>query len=160
MRLATDTGGTFTDLVVEADDGSIALYKAPTTPADPINGMVDALVLAAADRGESLADFLGRAESLIHGTTHAINAIVTGSTAKTALLVTQGHRDILMLREGGRSEPFNNAEPYPKPYVPRALTFDVPERVLYDGTIRRPLDEAAVVTVINELQRHDVRAVA
>lgn len=160
MRLATDTGGTFTDLVVEDDDGAISLFKAPTTPADPVQGVLDALALAAARRGESLAEFLGRAESFVHGTTHAINAIITGEAARTALFVTQGHRDILTLREGGRAEPFNNAEHYPKPYIPRSLTFSVPERLLYDGSVRRPLNEAAVVAAIEGAQGAGARAIA
>ncbi len=160
MRLATDTGGTFTDLVVEHDDGRIELFKASTTPGDPVQGVLDALALAARAQGGSIADFLGRASDFIHGTTHGINAIITGSTARTALLVTEGHRDILTLREGGRSEPFNNSEPYPRPYVPRALTFGVPERVIYDGSVHRPLDEAAVVAVIEKLRQREVRAAA
>ena len=160
MRLATDTGGTFTDLVVESDDGQIALFKASTVPSDPVKGVLDALALAAQAHGETLAAFLGRAEMFIHGTTHAINAIITGNTAKTALFVTEGHRDILTLREGGRAEPFNHADPYPKPYIPRALTFGVSERVMYDGQVHRPLDETAVVRAISALQAADVKAVA
>jgi N-methylhydantoinase A len=160
MRLATDTGGTFTDLVVENDDGSIALFKASTVPGDPVQGVLDALGLAAAAAGETLRNFLGRAETFIHGTTHAINAIITGTTAPTALLVTEGHRDILTLREGGRSEPFNHTENYPRPYVPRALTFAIPERILYDGTIHRPLDDAGLETVIARIGAAGVRAVA
>ena len=96
----------------------------------------------------------------IHGTTHAINAIVTKKTAKTALLVTSGHPDILVLREGGRREPFNHAVPYPDPYIPRALTFEVPERVLASGEIRRPLDEAAVEAIADQLLQRGVEAVA
>lgn len=160
MRLATDTGGTFTDLIVEADDGSIRLYKASTTPRDPIQGVLDALRLAAEDHQEVLGDFLARADTFIHGTTHAINAIITGDTARTALFVTQGHRDLLTLREGGRSQPFNHTEPYPQPYVPRALTFGIPERILHDGSVRRPLDEQAVLRAVEELEAREVRALA
>lgn len=100
MRFATDTGGTFTDLVVEEDDGTITLHKAATTPADPVAGVLDALRVAADARGISLADLLARGDSFIHGTTHAINAIIQGRTARTALIVTQGHRDMLLFREG------------------------------------------------------------
>jgi len=160
MRLATDTGGTFTDLIVEFDDGSIELFKASTTPRDPVKGVLDALELAARHHREALERFLSRAHTFIHGTTHAINAIITGETARTALLVTEGHRDILTLREGGRSQPFNHTEPYPEPYIPRALTFGIPERLLYDGSVRRALDESAVLRTIEEIKARDVRAVA
>jgi N-methylhydantoinase A len=160
MRFATDTGGTFTDLVVEDDDGSITLHKAPTVPSDPVSGVLDALGVAAEARGLSLAELLGRSDSFIHGTTHAINAIITGNAAKTALIVTAGHRDILLFREGGRTEPFNHTIPYPKPYVPRALTFEAPERVLADGRVVTPLDEAALVDTLHRIRAAGVEAVA
>src|SRR5262249_33787705 len=107
MRFGIDTGGTFTDLIV--DDGSgagVSIHKAPTTPGDPSQGMLNALRLAAESRNMELREFLSGASTLIHGTTHAINAIITQNTAKTAFLTTEGHRDILVIREGGRSEPF------------------------------------------------------
>lgn len=160
MRLATDTGGTFTDLVVEDDDGSITLHKALTVPSDPMAGVLDALEIAARERGLSLSDLLGRCESFIHGTTHAINAIITGDTARTALIVTDGHRDILQFREGGRAEPFNHTIAYPKPYVPRALTFEVPERVMADGRVMRPLDEARVLETLGRIRETGAEAVA
>ena len=124
MRLACDVGGTFTDLVLE-DGAELRLYKASTTPDDPVRGLLDAVALAAADRGVDVAGLLGRAEMFIHGTTRAINAILTGSTARTALPVSEGHPDILVIREGGRMEVFNFTVPYPEPYVPRALTFEI-----------------------------------
>jgi N-methylhydantoinase A len=114
MRLACDTGGTFTDLVVEAD-GQLRMYKASTTVDDPVRGVLDALALAAADRGMAQGDFLAQGETFIHGTTRAINAILTGNTARTAFLTTAGHPDILVIREGGRIEPFNFTVPYPEP---------------------------------------------
>jgi len=160
MRFATDTGGTFTDLVVEDDDGAISLYKASTTPSDPVAGVLDALTLAAADRGLDLPSLLARADTFIHGTTHAINAIITKRTAKTALLVTEGHRDMLMFREGGRLEPFNQTVPYPKPFVPRALTFEIPERIIASGEVRTPLDEIAAGGLLDRIAALGVEAVA
>ena len=160
MRFSCDTGGTFTDLIVEHDDGENRIYKTPTTALDPVRGLVDALSLAAEDHDEELGAFMGRAEVLIHGTTHAINAIITGRTARTALLTTEGHPDILVLREGGRTGPFDFTVPYPEPYVPRALTFEVPERISADGSIRRKLSEAALLTIIETLAERNVEAVA
>ena len=160
MRFACDTGGTFTDLIVEDDHGGLHMYKAATTPADPVKGVLDALALAAADMDLPLADLLAQGDMLIHGTTHAINAIITGNTAKTAFLTTAGHPDILVLREGGRIEPFNFVAPYPEPYIPRALTFEVPERIDSAGGVHTALDEAAVVAISEELKSQDVEAVA
>ncbi len=159
LRFAVDTGGTFTDLVIEDDTGALRMTKAPTTPDDPVRGVLDSLAAAADGLGIGLGELLGRGELFIHGTTHAINAIVTGRTARTAFLTTEGHPDILVFREGGRSEPFNFTVPYPEPYVPKALTFEVAERIMADGSIRRDLDEAALIETIGRLRELKVEAV-
>lgn len=160
MRLACDTGGTFTDLIVEDDDGAIKMYKASTVPRDPVQGLLNAAEVAAGDRGLSLAAFLGGCELLVHGTTHAINAILTGRTAKTALLVTAGHPDVLVLREGGRAEPFNFYVPYPAPYVPRAMTFEIPERINAAGQVVAALDEVAASKVLDAVEAVGAEAIA
>jgi len=159
MRIACDVGGTFTDLLVE-DAGRLRMYKTSTIPADPVAGIIAALDLAAADAGQSADRFLGSASTFIHGTTRAINAILTGSVARTALLTTEGHRDILVIREGGRIEPFNFSVPYPEPYVRRSLTFEIPERIDATGRVIKPLDEAAAREVIGRLREAKVEAVA
>jgi len=107
-----------------------------------------------------LSDLLARGDMLIHGTTHAINAIITGNTARTAFLTTAGHPDILVLREGGRIEPFNFVAPYPDPYVPRSLTFEVPERINSAGAAHTALDEVATIEIIAKLKDAEVEAVA
>src|SRR4051812_45515672 len=101
MRFAVDTGGTFTDLVVEHGT-QLSLFKAPTTPANPVDGVLDVLSIAAEAFGDTRRALLGRGEFFVHGTTTATNAIITGRTARTAFLTTAGHPDILVLREGGR----------------------------------------------------------
>lgn len=158
MRLACDTGGTFTDLVVE-DGPRLKLFKASTTPDDPVRGVLDTIALAADDYGITSRELLGRATAFVHGTTRAINAILTGATAKTAFLTTEGHRDVLVIREGGRIEPFNFRVPYPEPYVPRRFTFEIPERIGADGEVMKPLDEAAVLAVIERLKTLQIEAV-
>jgi len=160
MRFAIDTGGTFTDLVVEDDDGWCRMFKARTTPDDPIAGVLDSLSAAAEGYGVDRRTLLSRGTVLVHGTTHAINAIITGRTARTALITTQGHGDMLVLREGGRSDPFNFTEPFPQPYIPRSLTFEVPERIRGDGTVMTALDEAAVVDVATRIRDAGAEAVA
>ena len=160
MRFAVDTGGTFTDLIVEDDDGALRMYKAETTPDDPIRGVLDSVQIAADDRGIDRRALLAKGDLFIHGTTHAINAVITGNTAKTAFLVTKGHGDMLVFREGGRIEPFNFTVPYPDPYVPRWLTYEIPERVLYDGRVMTALDEGAVIEAIGKMKAEGVKAVA
>jgi N-methylhydantoinase A len=160
MRFAVDTGGTFTDLLVEDADGTLHMFKAATTPSDPIRGVLDALQAAANGLGRSLPDLLAAGETFIYGTTHAINAIITGNTARTALLTTEGHPDVLVLREGGRAEPFNYAVPFPDPYIPRSLTWELPGRIRPDGSELVPFDDAACRRVIAGLRAREVKAVA
>ena len=160
LRFAIDTGGTFTDLVVGEPDGSLSLHKTATVPSDPVAGVIGSLAAAAEAAGETLAKYLARGDLLVHGTTHAINAIVTGSTARTAFLTTKGHPDTLVWREGGRAEAFDFKTPYPEPYIPKALTFEIPERVTVDGSVKLPLDEAATVAILKRLVELRVEAVA
>ena len=160
MRFATDTGGTFTDLVVEEDDGRIFMFKASTVPTEPVKGVLAAFDVAADHFGVERKALLGRGSAFIHGTTHAINAIITKRTAKTALLVTEGHPDILVLREGGRIEPFNHEVPFPEPFIPRALTFEVPGRILASGKIHKPIGEQAIVEIASKLKQLEIEAVA
>ena len=160
MRLATDTGGTFTDLIVEDDEAGLSLYKAATTTRDPIQGVLDVLALAARDRGCSLEALLRDSDTFIHGTTHALNAVITGNTARTALLTTRGHRDILVFRGGGRRGPFDHTAGYPAPYVPRHLTFEVEERLADDGSVVVPFSDASVLDAIRAMGEAGVEAVA
>lgn len=159
MIFAVDTGGTFTDLVV--DTGSeLRLFKALTTPADPVDGVLDVLGAAADGLGMTREALLGAGELLIHGTTRAVNALVTNATARTALLTTAGHRDVLLFREGGRADPFDFRVPYPEPLVPRALTFEIPERIAADGSVVTQLDEDAVIEIARRLRADGVEAIA
>jgi N-methylhydantoinase A len=160
MRFAVDTGGTFTDLLVEDEEG-LHVYKTPTTPNDPVAGVLAAFDLAAADRGIEARSLLARGDLLIHGTTIATNAVLTGRTAKTAFLTTYGHPDILVFREAGRMglPMFDYGVPNPEPYVPRALTFEVPERIGADGRVLRPLDEGAVRSLMPTLAAEGVEAI-
>ena len=160
MRFGVDTGGTFTDLIVEDDQGDLHMFKAPTTPQDPIRGVIDALKVAAGVFKTTLPELLGQSENFIYGTTHAINAIITGNVARTAFVTTAGHPDVLTLREGGRSEPFNFTVPYPEPYVPRSLTFEAPGRILVDGSVATPFDDSVMIAAIEAMKRKDVEAVA
>jgi N-methylhydantoinase A len=160
LRFAVDTGGTFTDLVAADSAGTLEMYKAATTPADPVAGVVDVMQMAAEASEMRLSDYLGRGEIFVHGTTHAINAIVTGGTARTAFLTTAGHPDTLVFREGGRQDAFNFTIRYPAPFVPKALTFEIAERILSDGSVYRPLDEAQVVDLLSDLTELRIEAIA
>ena len=106
FRIAVDTGGTFTDVVAtDAAGGELWVSKAPTTPDRVFDGIAEALRYGAAQQELTLEALLGATSVFIYGTTRATNAILTGTTARTALLTTRGHPDMLLLREGGRSAP-------------------------------------------------------
>jgi len=159
-RVAVDVGGTFTDLVTEDAAGRFQVYKSATTPDDPTRGILEVLSLAASEQRLTLAAFLASIPLFILATTRATNAIVAGEVARTALLVTEGHPDILLWREGTRVGTFDYAQQSPEPYVSRALTFEVPERIDSEGAVVRPLDEAATVAVIRRLRDLAVEAIA
>ena len=159
MRCAIDTGGTFTDLALE-HEGEVRIFKCSTTPEDPIVGILEVLALAADGLRLEREELLAKITMLIHGTTRATNAVLTGSTAKTALITTLGHCDVLLLREGGRSRAFDWSVEYEDAYIPRALTFEAPERIDAQGRVLRELDEPATVALIARLAELDVEAVA
>jgi N-methylhydantoinase A len=159
-RISVDTGGTFTDVVIADEAGIRALGKAPTTPDRIFLGMRAAIENAAAELGLDLAQLFAQSTTLIYGTTRAVNAIVQGKTAKTALLTTAGFPDILVMREGGKTNPHDFTHDFPAPYVPRRYTFEITERISAEGEARTPLDEAQVVEVLGRLKRRGFEAVA
>ena len=84
MKFAVDVGGTFTDLVVEDPGGRLRIYKAPTTQANPVVGVLHAIELAAADFDQTPCELLRQVDLFVHATTRAVNAILTGTTSRTA----------------------------------------------------------------------------
>ena len=160
-RIAVDTGGTFSDVVVaDAAGGELWVSKAPTTPDRVFDGISEALAYGASEHGLTFEQLLDQTSVFIYGTTRATNAILTGSTARTAFLTTEGHPDTLVLREGGKLNPFDFRHQYPAPYVPRRLTFEIPERVNSEGEVVVALDEDAVGATLDRLAQLDVAAVA
>jgi N-methylhydantoinase A len=159
-KVSADVGGTFTDVAVSDLAGTLRLGKALSTHEDPFRGVTEALAEAAAGFGLAAAEVLGEAGIFLYATTAATNAILTGATARTALLTTAGHRDVLTLREGGRSNPFDFGVPYGAPYVPRGLTFEVPERVSAEGQVLIPLEDEAAREVVASVAGSGAEAVA
>lgn len=135
MRVGVEVGGTFTDLVAIGPDG-ITVTKVPSTPARPEEGAFDALAAG------GIA--LGSVEDLAHGSTVATNAVLERKGYRTAFVTTEGFRDILFIQRQGRSRIYDLEYQKPAPVVERAGCFEVPERVLADGTVATPLDEDAV----------------
>lgn len=159
-RIAIDTGGTFTDLVLADERGGLALGKALTTYERIFVGVEGALRMAAEQTGAGVAGVLSNTDLVIYGTTHATNAIIERSTARTAFLVTEGFPDILVLREGGKLDPFNLSYPPIEPYVPRRLTFEIRERIDAEGNVVAPLDERQARETLRRLAERKVEAIA
>ena len=160
FRIAVDTGGTFSDVVLADDAGHFSLSKAPTTPGKIFDGISQALEFAAAERALGLHELLAQTDVLIYATTRSTNAIITGTTARTALITTEGFPDTLVFREGGKLRPFDFRQPYPEPYIPKRLTFEMPERISSEGHVVRELTEADAVAVLREVAAAGVEAIA
>ena len=134
--------------------------EAPAAFERIFHGIEGAFSMVAEQLGMDVAAVLGKTDLLIYGTTHATNAIIEGKTAKTALLVTEGFPEILVLREGGKTNPYDLAARYPEPYIPRRLTFEIHERIDSEGQVVIPLDRRQASQVLEGLRKRRVEAVA
>ncbi len=114
IKICTDVGGTFSDVVVANDKGQVEVFKALTTHADRVQGVIDGLKVAAEHYGLPLEKLMAECTFFSHGTTTATNALIEKKTAKVGLICTKGHRDILLWRELGKTEPFNWDVDYPQ----------------------------------------------
>jgi len=149
--VGVDIGGTFTDLVGYID-GKIVTSKTSTVPADPTQGVADSLRLATCD--------LASLDELLHGSTIAINTVLERSGAKTALLTTEGFRDVYALGRGNRPDAFNLNFHRPKPLVPRELTFEVKERMSAAGEALVPIARGEIEALGRQLTALGVDSVA
>jgi len=163
FKVCVDTGGTFTEAVVQDDTGHFAEYKTPTTPADFSQGVLNALEEAAPAYGITLPQFMADIDWIVLGTTVALNALLTRKLAKTALITTSGFRDIVEMRRALKIETHSMYEasipPY-EPIVPRYLRFGVEEETRYTGEIIRPVNEAELQEVIKQIQKQGVESIA
>ena len=146
-----DIGGTFTDLV-GCVDGKIVTSKTSTVPSDPTRGVADSLALAHCKMPE-LAEIL-------HGSTIAINTVLERKGARTALITTRGFRDVYSIGRSNRIEAFNLFFHRPKPLASRELTFELDERMTFKGEALKPLDEAQVRELVQQLKTLGIDAVA
>jgi len=154
-RLAVDIGGTFTDFVLQVGQER-RTRKVLTTPEQPEQAVMDGMRLILADARARICDI----DVFIHGTTLATNAIIERRGAKTALVATQGFRDVLDIGTESRYDQYDLNIDKPKPLVPRSLRFTVPERIDAHGAVRLPLDEAAVRALAPDLRARNVESVA
>jgi N-methylhydantoinase A len=155
VRLAVDIGGTFTDIVLDVGEQR-RTRKVLTTPARPEQAVLDGMRLILTDARAHMSDI----DVFIHGTTLATNAIIERRGAKTALIATEGFRDVLDIGTESRYDQYDLLIDKPKPLVPRSLRFTVPERIDSHGAVRLALDEPAVRELAPMLRAANVQAVA
>jgi N-methylhydantoinase A len=153
LRIAVDIGGTFTDLI-GFDERTQLIHQAKslTTPRDPVDGILDCIRKASLDP-KSI-------DSLIHGSTIAINTLIERKGATVGLIVTRGTRDVYIIGRGNRPEAYNLLFHRPRPLVPRHRTIEVSERMYASGEVREPLDAECVKAACAELAKDGVDAVA
>jgi N-methylhydantoinase A len=156
IRMGADIGGTFTDVTLIDEEGKVHRGKTLTTHDDPSKGVVTGVqqVLKLAEKD------ISEVETIIHGTTLVINALIERRGAKTALICTEGFRDTLDIGYEDRYDMYDVQLEKPVPLVPRALRFGVPERVYSDGSVAMQLDEGEIRKLIPQLRELDVEAVA
>ncbi|MBC7801993.1 MAG: hydantoinase/oxoprolinase family protein, partial [Gemmatimonadaceae bacterium] len=153
IQLAVDIGGTFTDLALEHAGGR-KTAKVLTTQAAPERGVLDGVAAILRDAGIAPGDVA----LMVHGTTLATNAIIERKGARTALITTQGHRDVLAMGNESRYDQYDLDITLPQPLIPRYLRLPVPERLDNTGAVLLPLDEAAVHALLPHLA--DVESIA
>lgn len=153
LRVAVDVGGTFTDVVVlDEESSAIRVAKVPSTPADPMRGVLDGVASAEVD----LADVT----LFSHGTTVATNALITRRFPPAAMVTTEGFRDVLEIRDGTRDDLWDAYRDVSPPYIRRRDRFEVAERTDYEGNVLTPLDEDGARELARRLGRRGVETVA
>ncbi|MBR0784781.1 hydantoinase/oxoprolinase family protein [Bradyrhizobium iriomotense] len=160
LTIGIDVGGTFTDLVAIDDTGRTIFAKSPSTPQDQSVGVMVGLEELARRLGLSREAMLGKTERIVHGTTVATNALLERKGAKVALLTTEGHRDVIEMREGLKGDRYNLRSSPPAPLVPRDLRFGVRERIGPQGEVIVPLDENALDEAVKAIRASGATSVA
>lgn len=158
-RVGIDIGGTFTDFALLKDD-EVILHKNLSTPEDRSLGVMQGLERLAEIEELPLADFLGRCDAIVHGTTVADNTLIEMNGSLTGLITTEGFRDEMEYRRGYKENIWDVRLEPPVQITPRRRRITVPERVLHTGAVHKALDEEAVREACRRLRKQGVESVA
>ncbi len=158
-RVGIDIGGTFTDFAL-LKGSEVILHKNLSTPEDRSLGVMEGLERLAEIEGLPLAEFLGKCEAIVHGTTIADNTLIEMNGALTGLITTEGFRDEIEYRRGFKESVWDVRLAPPQQITPRRRRMTVKERILQDGSVHTPLDEDAVREACRRLRLQNVEAVA
>ena len=159
-RIGVDVGGTFTDMVLRDSAGAVRVYKAPSVPADPSEGVLGVLRLAAQQLDFPLSALLRDCALFVHGSTVATNTILEKKGAKVGMLTTEGFRDSLEIRRGIRDNQWDHRAPFPQVLVPRYLRLPVRGRIGADGRELAPLAAEDVDAAAKVFAAEGVESVA
>ncbi len=160
FTIGVDVGGTYTDVVAIDQAGKAVFAKSPSTPTDQSVGVMAGLEELARRLKVTREEMLAKTDRLVHGTTVATNALLERKGAKVALITTEGHRDVLEMREGLKGDRYDLRSPPPEPLVPRELRFGVRERLKADGAVATPLDDQSLGDAIAAIRRSGATSVA
>jgi N-methylhydantoinase A len=152
MQAGVDIGGTFTDFVL-TEDGGLRIHKVLSTPRDPAQAMLNGLRALVCGKDAAI-------RRVTHGSTVATNAILEREGARTALITTQGFRDILAIGRQNRPELYALQPQLPPSLIPRRWCYEVPERLDHTGEILTPLNVGALDGVLDDIEREDIESVA
>ena len=155
VRLGVDIGGTFTDVVLEKDGVPFSI-KVLTTYSAPENAIIDGMYQVCAKAGVTPAQI----DQIIHGTTLATNALIERRGAKTALITTEGFRDVIEMRTESRFEQYDLNLNLPDPLLPRQMRFTVAGRVDANGKILIDMDRAEVEAIVDQIAEGGFESVA
>src|SRR5437667_1390946 len=158
--LRAEVGATFTALVAVDGEGRVAIAKSTSTPEDPSIGVMDGIGLLARELGAEARALLAATDLIVHGTTVATNALLERKGAKVGMLTTEGHRDLIEMREGLKDDRYNLRMPPPIPLAPRGRRLGVRERMRFDGKVATPLDCRSLEAAISRLEQMGVSSVA
>src|SRR5436190_819205 len=159
-RIGVDVGGTFTDMVLRDAGGRVRIFKAPSVPSDPSEGVLGVLRLAAQQLDLPLTRLLRECALFVHGSTVATNTILEKKGAKVGMLTTEGFRDSLEIRRGMRENQWDHRAPFPGVLVPRHLRLPVRGRIAGDGSEAAPLVAEDVATAARTFAAEGVESVA
>src|SRR3982750_4371844 len=160
FTIGVDVGGTYTDLVATDETGRTIFAKSPSTPADQSIGVMTGLEELARRLNVTRTEMLAATDRLVHGTTVATNALLERKGARVALLTTEGHRDVIEMREGLKPDRYDLRSPPPEPLVPRERRFGVRGRLKANGKIATPLDDRSLGDAIAAIRRSGATSVA
>ena len=155
LHIAVDTGGTFTDIGVRRADGSLAVWKVPSTPHAPDEAVITGIT-GALEREDAQPAQVTR---LVHGTTVATNTVLTRTGARVGLLTTRGFRDVLAIAHQARPSLYDNRVHRVPPLIPDELIVDIDERLAADGTVLTELTADALIEAASALADLDLDAV-